>query len=75
MILAGLGIGPLPVHVARRDERDGLLWRLRTRREDPAIDVFVAENPLARKNRAEAALRRMLIEKIAATPLAERIYA
>ncbi|RVA00751.1 LysR family transcriptional regulator, partial [Mesorhizobium sp. M7A.F.Ca.US.002.01.1.1] len=28
MIVAGLGIGPLPLHVARRDVADGMLWRL-----------------------------------------------
>lgn len=28
MIIAGLGIGPLPLHVVARDVADGLLWRL-----------------------------------------------
>jgi DNA-binding transcriptional LysR family regulator len=55
MILAGLGIGPLPVHVARRDERDGLLWRLPRGSRDPSprapqpidVDMIVASNPRA----------------------------
>lgn len=74
MIIAGLGIGPLPLHIARRDERDGLLWRLPPMEDPPAIDVFVAVNPRSRPNRAEAELRRMLLDRIAEVPLGDRTY-
>ncbi len=74
MIIAGLGIGPLPQHIARRDERDGLLWRLPPLEDPPAIDVFTAINPHGRPNRAESALQRLLIHRISDTPPDKRTY-
>lgn len=74
MIVAGLGIGPLPVHVARRDVADGLLWRLPPYEAPPAIDIFLLVNPEKTMNRAEAALLSGLQKLIADTPLEERTY-
>jgi DNA-binding transcriptional LysR family regulator len=74
MIIAGLGIGPLPVHVAKRDIRDGLLWQLPPYDALPEIDVHVVWNPKAKLNRAEQALLDMLLEKIRQTPIEERTY-
>ncbi|GGF80439.1 LysR family transcriptional regulator [Mameliella alba] len=74
MIIAGLGIGPLPVHVAARDVRDGLLWQLPPYTDLPAIDVHVVWNPKAVKNRAEDLLLAALLEAIEATPMEERTY-
>lgn len=74
MIVAGLGIGPLPVHVARRDERDGLLWRLPPHTDPPAVDVYVAHNPRSHRNRAEAALLKLLHDRISETPMEQRTY-
>lgn len=53
MIVAGLGIGPLPIHVVERDVRDGLLWQLPPYEDPPAIDIFLVTNPRARPTRAE----------------------
>ncbi|MEM6355069.1 MAG: LysR family transcriptional regulator [Pseudomonadota bacterium] len=75
MILCGLGFGPLPLHIAERDVRDGLLWRLPPYDDPPAIDIWMVTNPSTRRNRAEAALIAALAEAIEATPLAERTYA
>ncbi|MFP5509689.1 MAG: LysR family transcriptional regulator [Alphaproteobacteria bacterium] len=75
MIVAGLGIGPLPLHVVREDVAMGRLWRLPPYDDPPAIDVHVVWNPRAQVNRAEASLLRGLLEKIDQTPEAERIYA
>jgi len=74
MIIAGLGIGPLPIHVVGRDVAQGLLWRLPPYDDPPAIDVFVVTNPAARLNRAEQALLAELTTRIAATPLDARTY-
>lgn len=74
MIVAGLGIGPLPVHVARRDVADGLLWRLPPYEAPPAIDIFLLVNPEKTMNRAEAALLSGLQKLIADTPLEDRTY-
>jgi DNA-binding transcriptional LysR family regulator len=75
MIVAGLGIGSLPLHVARRDVADGLLWRLPPHDDPPAVDVHLVTNPSAALNRAERGLLALLRERIAATPLADRTYA
>ncbi|QKC97190.1 LysR family transcriptional regulator [Mesorhizobium sp. NZP2298] len=74
MIVAGLGIGPLPLHVARRDVADGTLWRLPPYDAPPAIDIFLLTNPDKVMNRAEKALLSGLQALIAGTPLDERIY-
>jgi DNA-binding transcriptional LysR family regulator len=74
MIVAGLDIGPLPLRVARRDEREGLLGRLPPLTDPPALDVFVAHKPGGRRDRAEAALLKLLLDSIAAIPLNERPY-
>lgn len=74
MIVAGLGIGPLPVHVVRRDLEDGLLWQLPPFERMPAIDVHIVWNPAARMNRAEQALLSELTGRIEACPIADRTY-
>lgn len=74
MIIAGLGIGPLPLHVVRRDIEDGLLWRLPPYEAPPAIDVFLVTNPGKAVNRAETALRNSLRGLIATTSMRDRTY-
>ena len=74
MVIAGLGIAPLPIHVVERDIRDGLLWRLPPYEDPPAIDIYVVHNPETQLNRAEQAFKRLLLDNIEATPLSERIY-
>lgn len=74
MIVSGLGIGPLPVHVAARDVADGLLWQVPPYDNLPEIDVHVVWNPQAVKNRAEDLLLKGVTDAIAATPIAERTY-
>jgi len=74
MIIAGLGIGPLPLHVARRDVADGLLWRLPPYDTPPVIDIFLIVNPEKIINRAEKALIAGIQKLIAETPLEGRTY-
>jgi DNA-binding transcriptional LysR family regulator len=74
MIIAGLGIGPLPIHVVERDVKDGQLWRLPPYKDPPAIDIFLVRNPRARLNSAEAEFIRMLAERVEKTPHSERTY-
>lgn len=74
MVIAGLGIGPLPLHVVARDVEDGLLWRLPPYREPPAIDVHLAWNPRATLNRAEMALLDALKDAIHSVPISARTY-
>jgi DNA-binding transcriptional LysR family regulator len=74
MIVAGLGIGPLPLHVARRDVEDGLLWQVPPYEEFPAIDVHIVWNNNAVKNRAEELLLQRLLDAVDATPIEDRTY-
>lgn len=74
MIVAGLGIGPLPIHVVARDVRDGLLWRLPPFDDPPAIDIYSLTNRTARLNRAETRFLSILGEKIADNSIEARTY-
>lgn len=74
MIVCGLGIGSLPLHIARTDEENGLLWRLPPYDDPPAIDIYLVWNPRAHFNRAEAGMLAMLRETIDTTPMTERDY-
>ena len=74
MIIAGLGIGPLPLHVAQRDVEDGQLWQLPPYENLPPIDIYPINNPKLRFNRAELALYEMLMESIKSTPVELRTY-
>lgn len=73
MIIAGLGIGPLPLHVVAGDVAQGRLWRLPPP-DAPAVDVHLVWSPRARPNRAEAAFLSDLRTAIAATPIEARTY-
>lgn len=75
MVIAGLGIGPLPIHVVARDVADGLLWRLPPHENPPAIDVHLVWNPKALLNRAEQSLLDRLRDRIESTPIDARTYA
>jgi len=74
MIMCGLGIGSLPLHIARADERNGLLWRLPPYDDPPAIDIYLVWNPRAHFNRAEAGVLALIRETIDKTPMSERDY-
>lgn len=74
MIVSGLGIGPLPVHVAARDVRDGQLWQVPPFEDLPPIDVYLVWSERATKNRAEQILLNRLIQAIEATPIEDRSY-
>ncbi len=74
MIIAGLGIGPLPIHVAARDVAAGTLWRLPPHDAPPAVDVYVVSNPRSLRNRAEQAMLETLFSSIEALPIEARTY-
>ena len=74
MIVAGLGIGPLPIHVVERDLRDGLLWRLPPYDDPPAIDIYLVTNPRMTHGRAESLFLEALRRRIGELPLASRTY-
>ncbi|MDG4649725.1 LysR family transcriptional regulator [Roseibacterium sp. SDUM158017] len=74
MIIAGLGIGPLPLHVAARDVAEGELWQVPPYDNLPAIDVHLLWNPRSKLSRAEKIMLEVLKRKIEATPIERRTY-
>jgi len=61
----GLGVGLLPMHIAHRREREGLLWRLPPYRGIGPIDIHLIWNPATDYSQAEAALIDALRTKVA----------
>ncbi|MBZ0261726.1 MAG: LysR family transcriptional regulator [Hyphomicrobiales bacterium] len=74
MIIAGLGIGALPVHVAQRDVQAGNLWRLPPYSNIPAVDVFFVTNPQRSTNPAESKLIALVNDLIRNLDLGARTY-
>lgn len=74
MIIAGLGVGPLPLHVAARDLAAGDLWQVPPYDDLPAIDVHLVWNPRSKLNRAEDIMLQGLNAKIETTPIESRTY-
>lgn len=74
MIVAGLGIGPLPLHVVAEDVAARKLWRLPPYDSPPAIDVHLLWLPRARRNRAEEAFLQLLLNLLAETDADSRVY-
>ena len=72
MIVAGLGIGPLPQHVAERDVRDGLLWPLPPEEGVAPVDIHLLWNPGSKLNRAERAFIEVCRAAIDGIPLDHR---
>ncbi|MQX36140.1 LysR family transcriptional regulator [Roseospira navarrensis] len=80
MIVAGLGVGPLPIHVAERDVREGLLWRLPPWDDTagpggPApVDIFLVTNPRTTLSQAERLFLAMLNARVDAAPGGVFVY-
>ena len=74
MIIAGLGIGPLPIHVAEKSVAEGLLWQLPPYKSPVPMDVYLAWNPETRLNRAESLMLAAFKEAIEKLPLEKRTY-
>lgn len=74
MIVANIGIGALPLHVARKDVQSGLLWQVPPYKSLPTVDIHMLTNPRRSMNYAEKALLEMLTAELDAVPLSERTY-
>jgi DNA-binding transcriptional LysR family regulator len=74
MVMAGVGIGALPVHVVEREVKDGLLFRLPPYENLPPINIWLVRHPGASLNQAEREFLRMLDERIDVTPIESRTY-
>lgn len=74
MIIAGLGIGALPVHTARADVESGLLWPLLPTSELLSTEVHLVINPRRSFDAAEAAFLGRVRSMLDAVPIAQRTY-
>ncbi len=70
MIMAGLGIGPLPIHAVDDEVVHEVLWRLPPYDNLPAIDVFVVTNPRSKFSRAESLFLQHLFAALSVDPVA-----
>ncbi|MDP2697709.1 LysR family transcriptional regulator [Thalassospira sp.] len=68
LINAGLGIGPLPIHVVQNALERGMLWRLPPYDAPPAIDIYLVTNPRMSLSRAERFFVANLISRLDAAP-------
>ncbi|MFW5654672.1 MAG: LysR family transcriptional regulator [Roseicyclus sp.] len=75
MIVSGIGIGALPLHVARRDVADGVLWQVPPTEGLPAVDIFLLSNPHRTQSRAELAFLEMCRDMLSDTSFQTRTYA
>ncbi len=74
MIVANIGIGALPVHVAARDVRLGLLRQLPPHDRLPAIDIHLLTNPRRKMSAPEAELSATFRALLGDNSLEERTY-
>lgn len=74
MIIAGIGIGALPVHVAREDVEAGLLWPVLPKQHLKETDICMVTNPKRSLDRAEDMFLTRLRELLETVPISERSY-
>ncbi|WP_349359288.1 LysR family transcriptional regulator [Stappia sp.] len=72
MIVCGLGIGPLPEHIAAQDVAAGLLWELPPYEGVAPVNIHLIWNRSAKFNRAEKAFLDYLRGKLADLPISDR---
>ncbi|HEV7370639.1 LysR family transcriptional regulator, partial [Arenibaculum sp.] len=73
MIVCGLGLGPLPRHIAARDVADGHLWELPPYEGVTPVDVHLIWNTQAKFSRAEIAFREALLAEVRDLPIDQRL--
>ncbi len=74
MIIANIGIGALPVHVAEQDVKLGLLRQLPPYSRLPPVDIYLLSNPRRKNTAPEDVILGMFDALIERKVLAERTY-
>ena len=74
MIMANIGIGALPLHVARQDVAAGHIRQLPPYDELPMVNIYLITNPARRLSDAEASFLSACEAEISAINIAERTY-
>ena len=74
LIMANVGIGALPLHVAERDENAGYIRQLPPYDELPLVSIYLVTNPARRQSDAEAAFLSICETELANISIEERTY-
>jgi DNA-binding transcriptional LysR family regulator len=74
MMISGMGIGALPVQIAARDVRDGLLWRLPPYERVMPINIYLVTTKKVRPSQTEQAFLDILRQVVEETPDDKRVY-
>lgn len=74
LIMANIGIGALPLHVAERDEIAGYVRQLPPYVDLPMVSIYLVTNPARRQSSAEAAFLTTCMTELAKISIEERTY-
>lgn len=74
MIMANIGIGALPLHVAQQDVDAGNIRQLPPYDALPLVNIYLVSNPARRNSEVETELLRAISAELAAIPIADRTY-
>lgn len=74
LIMANIGIGALPLHVAQRDEVAGYVRQLPPYDDLPMVSIYLVINPARRQSNAEAAFLTTCMTELSKISLEERTY-
>lgn len=74
MIMANVGIGALPLHVAAQDVAAGRIRQLPPFDDLPMVDIYLLSNPSRRHSEAEAKFLEAVEDSLSRTALEDRTY-
>ena len=74
MIMANIGIGALPLHVAQQDVDAGRLRQLPPFDKLPMVNIYLISNPARRQSDAEATFLSACMAELSEIDIAERTY-
>ena len=74
MIMANVGIGALPLHVAQQDVKAGRLRQLPPYDDLPLVNIYLINNPTRRQSDAEATFLSACVAELSAIDITERTY-
>ena len=74
MIMANIGIGALPLHVAQQDVDAGHIRQLPPYDDLPLVSIYLISNPARRQSEAEAKFLESIEAELSSIGIAERTY-
>lgn len=74
MIMANVGIGALPLHVAAQDVAAGHIRQLPPYDNLPMVNIYLLSNPSRRQSEAEAKFLEVVESNLSSVGLEERTY-